>query len=138
MFKYSEIREENEKMAREYGKKIVDMLADGDYEGVFSIVDDFDNGWAKENLNELAETMEMDMEDNDVRISPYDTAEIPDITYKDGSKYKREYFYYNEEDKNDFSFSYECDLLPTDLTLMLDFIYSNGMYKVVFCDIHQM
>lgn len=135
MFRYSEIREENEKMAREYGKKIVDMLANGDYEGVFSIVDDFGNGWAKENLNELAETMEMDMEDNDVRISPYDTAEIPDITYKDGSKYEREYFIYYEES---YDFHYDCDLLPTDLTLMLDFLYIDGMYKVVFDDIHQM
>lgn len=86
MFKYSEIREENEKMAREYGKKIVDMLAYGDYEGVFSIVDDFSNGWAKEYLSELAEMIEMYKKDNEAVISPYDTAEIPDITYKDGRR----------------------------------------------------
>lgn len=135
MFRFSEIRDENEKMAREYVKKIVDMLANADYEGVFSIVDDFDNGWTKEDLSEFAEMLEFYQKDNDVKISPYDTAEIPDITYKNGSKYERESILYHEE-SNDFY--YDCDLLPTDLTLMLDFICDNGMYKVVLCDVHQM
>ena len=50
-------------------------------------------------------------------------------------KYKREYFILNEENNTLF---YDIDLLPSDLTLMLKFVYNNGMYEVVFCDVHQM
>lgn len=135
MFRCSDIREENEKKAREYAGKIVDILADGDYSKINSVIDDFGNGWSGENLSLLSEFIEGYKEYNETEIFHYDTAEIPDITYKDGSKYQREYFYYNEED---FSFSYECDLLPTDLTLMLDFNYIDGMYKVIFYDVHQL
>lgn len=135
MFKYSEIREENEKKAREYGKEIVDLIAEKNYEGAFAVVDDFDNGWTREDYSELAEMIEIYKEYNNMEISLYDDAEIPDITYKDGSKYKREYFILNEENNTLF---YDIDLLPSDLTLMLKFVYNNGMYEVVFCDVHQM
>lgn len=135
MFKYSEIREENEKKAKEYGKEIVDLIAEKNYEGVFAVVDGFDNGWTREDYSELAEMIEMYKEYNNMEISLYDDAEIPDITYKDNSKYKREHFILNEENNTLF---YDIDLLPSDLTLMLKFVYNNGMYEVVFCDVHQM
>ena len=135
MFKYSEIREENEKKAREYGKKIVDLLADKNYEGAFAVIDDFDNGWTKEDYSKLAEMIEVYKEYNNMEISLYDNAEIPDITYKNSSKYERERFILDEENNTLF---YDIDLLPSDLTLMLKFIYNNEMYEVVFYDVHQM
>ena len=80
---------------------------------------------------DLGSFLEGHLDENQLKIEPYDTTAIADVDEKES-------FYYNDEDENDLDFSYEYDLQDTDLTLILDFIYENGKYLVVFVDVHQL
>ena len=116
MFDKQNTRELNEQKAREYGKRIVDLLAAKQYKEIISAVDEIDE-------SKDVETFE---EDLSLFIE----------WYLDENQLKR--FFYNDEDENDLDFSYEYDLQDTDLTLMLDFIYEDGKYIVIFVDVHQL
>lgn len=132
MFDKQNTRELNEQKAREYGKKIVDLLAAKQYKEIISAVDEIDESNDVETFEEdLGSFLEGYLDENQLKIEPYDTTAIADIDEK-------ERFYYNDEDENDLDFSYEYDLQDTDLTLILDFIYENGKYLVVFVDVHQL
>lgn len=132
MFDKQNTRELNEQKAREYGKKIVDLLVAKQYKEIISAVDEIDESNDVETFEEdLGSFLEGYLDENQLKIEPYDTTAIADIDEK-------ERFYYNDEDENDLDFSYEYDLQDTDLTLILDFIYENGKYLVVFVDVHQL
>lgn len=139
MFNKMDTKELNEQKAREYGKVIVDLLASGNYKEIISVVDEVDESWDINTFEEeLGSFIEQYKADNQLTIDTYDTPCSTDITYSNGSKYTRENFYHNEEDENDFNFSYEYDLQKTDLTLILDFVCIDGKYNVIFTDVHQM
>ena len=80
---------------------------------------------------DLSLFIEWYLDENQLKIEPYDTTAISDAD-------EQERFFYNDEDENDLDFSYEYDLQDTDLTLMLDFIYEDGKYIVIFVDVHQL
>ena len=123
MFDKQNTRELNEQKAREYGKRIVDLLAAKQYKEIISAVDEIDESKDVETFEEdLSLFIEWYLDENQLKIEPYDTTAI----------------FYNDEDENDLDFSYEYDLQDTDLTLMLDFIYEDGKYLVVFVDVHQL
>ena len=131
MFDKQNTRELNEQKAREYGKRIVDLLAAKQYKEIISVVDEIDESKDAETFEEdLSLFLEWYLDENQLKIEPYDTTAIADTD-------EQERFFYNDEDENDLDFSYEYDLQDTDLTLMLDFIYENGKYIVVFVDVHQ-
>lgn len=77
MFDKQNTRELNEQKAREYGKRIVDLLAAKQYKEIISAVDEIDE-------------------------------------------------------------SKDVETFEEDLTLMLDFIYEDGKYIVIFVDVHQL
>lgn len=132
MFDKQNTRELNEQKAREYGKRIVDLLAAKQYKEIISAVDEIDESKDVETFEEdLSLFLEWYLDENQLKIEPYDTTAISDAD-------EQERFFYNDEDENDFDFSYEYDLQDTDLTLMLDFIYEDGKYLVVFVDVHQL
>lgn len=132
MFDKQNTRELNEQKAREYGKRIVDLLAAKQYKEIISAVDEIDESKDVETFEEdLSLFIEWYLDENQLKIEPYDTTAIFDAD-------EQERFFYNDEDENDFDFSYEYDLQDTDLTLMLDFIYEDGKYLVVFVDVHQL
>lgn len=132
MFDKQNTRELNEQKAREYGKRIVDLLAAKQYKEIISAVDELDEELDVETFEEdLGSFLEGYLDENQLKIEPYDTTAIADADEKEN-------FYYNDEDENDLDFSYEYDLQDTDLTLMLDFIYEDGKYLVVFVDVHQL
>lgn len=132
MFDKQNTRELNEQKAREYGKKIVDSLAAKQYKEIISAVDEIDESWDLETFEEdLSSFLEEYLDENQLKIEPYDTTAIADTD-------EQERFFYNDEDENDLDFSYEYDLQDTDLTLMLDFIYEDGKYIVIFVDVHQL
>lgn len=132
MFDKQNTRELNEQKAREYGKRIVDLLAAKQYKEIISAVDEIDESKDVETFEEdLSLFIEWYLDENQLKIEPYDTTAISDAD-------EQERFFYNDEDENDFDFSYEYDLQDTDLTLMLDFIYEDGKYLVVFVDVHQL
>lgn len=125
-------RELNEQKAREYGKRIVDLLAAKQYKEIISAVDEIDESKDVETFEEdLSLFIEWYLDENQLKIEPYDTTAISDAD-------EQERFFYNDEDENDLDFSYEYDLQDTDLTLMLDFIYEDGKYIVIFVDVHQL
>lgn len=132
MFDKQNTRELNEQKAREYGKRIVDLLAAKQYKEIISVVDEIDESKDAETFEEdLSLFLEWYLDENQLKIEPYDTTAIADTD-------EQERFFYNDEDENDLDFSYEYDLQDTDLTLMLDFIYEDGKYIVVFVDVHQL
>lgn len=132
MFDKQNTRELNEQKAREYGKIIVDLLAAKQYKEIISAVDEIDESKDVETFEEdLSLFIEWYLDENQLKIEPYDTTAISDAD-------EQERFFYNDEDENDLDFSYEYDLQDTDLTLMLDFIYEDGKYLVVFVDVHQL
>lgn len=132
MFDKQNTRELNEQKAREYGKRIVDLLAAKQYKEIISVVDEIDESKDVETFEEdLSLFIEWYLDENQLKIEPYDTTAISDAD-------EQERFFYNDEDENDLDFSYEYDLQDTDLTLMLDFIYEDGKYIVVFVDVHQL
>ncbi len=132
MFDKQNTRELNEQKAREYGKRIVDLLAAKQYKEIISAVDEIDESKDVETFEEdLSLFIEWYLDENQLKIEPYDTTAISDAD-------EQERFFYNDEDENDLDFSYEYDLQDTDLTLMLDFIYEDGKYLVVFVDVHQL
>ncbi len=132
MFDKQNTRELNEQKAREYGKRIVDLLAAKQYKEIISVVDELDEELDVETFEEdLGSFLEGYLDENQLKIEPYDTTAISDAD-------EQERFFYNDEDENDLDFSYEYDLQDTDLTLMLDFIYEDGKYLVVFVDVHQL
>lgn len=132
MFDKQNTRELNEQKARKYGKRIVDLLAAKQYKEIISAVDEIDESKDVETFEEdLSLFIEWYLDENQLKIEPYDTTAIFDAD-------EQERFFYNDEDENDFDFSYEYDLQDTDLTLMLDFIYEDGKYLVVFVDVHQL
>lgn len=132
MFDKQNTRELNEQKAREYGKRIVDLLAAKQYKEIISAVDEIDESKDVETFEEdLSLFIEWYLDENQLKIEPYDTTAIFDAD-------EQERFFYNDEDENDLDFSYEYDLQDTDLTLMLDFIYEDGKYIVVFVDVHQL
>ena len=132
MFDKQNTREFNEQKAREYGKRIVDLLAAKQYKEIISAVDEIDESKDVETFEEdLSLFIEWYLDENQLKIEPYDTTAISDAD-------EQERFFYNDEDENDLDFSYEYDLQDTDLTLMLDFIYEDGKYIVIFVDVHQL
>lgn len=132
MFDKQNTRELNEQKAREYGKRIFDLLAAKQYKEIISVVDELDEELDVETFEEdLGSFLEGYLDENQLKIEPYDTTAISDAD-------EQERFFYNDEDENDLDFSYEYDLQDTDLTLMLDFIYEDGKYLVVFVDVHQL
>ena len=132
MFDKQNTRELNEQKAREYGKRIVDLLAAKQYKEIISAVDEIDESKDVETYEEdLSLFIEWYLDENQLKIEPYDTTAISDAD-------EQERFFYNDEDENDLDFSYEYDLQDTDLTLMLDFIYEDGKYIVIFVDVHQL
>lgn len=132
MFDKQNTRELNEQKSREYGKRIVDLLAAKQYKEIISVVDELDEELDVETFEEdLGSFLEGYLDENQLKIEPYDTTAISDAD-------EQERFFYNDEDENDLDFSYEYDLQDTDLTLMLDFIYEDGKYLVVFVDVHQL
>lgn len=132
MFDKQNTRELNEQKAREYGKRIVDLLAAKQYKEIISAVDEIDESKDVETFEEdLSLFIEWYLDENQLKIEPYDTTAIFDAD-------EQERFFYNDEDENDLDFSYEYDLQDTDLTLMLDFIYEDGKYIVIFVDVHQL
>ncbi len=132
MFDKQNTRELNEQKAREYGKRIVDLLAAKQYKEIISAVDEIDESKDVETFEEdLSLFLEGYLDENQLKIEPYDTTAISDAD-------EQERFFYNDEDENDLDFSYEYDLQDTDLTLMLNFIYEDGKYLVVFVDVHQL
>lgn len=132
MFDKQNTRELNEQKAREYGKRIVDLLAAKQYKEIISAVDEIDESKDVETFEEdLSLFIEWYLDENQLKIEPYDTTAISDAD-------EQERFFYNDEDENDLDFSYEYDLQDTDLTLMLDFIYEDGKYLVIFVDVHQL
>ena len=132
MFDKQNTRELNEQKAREYGKRIVDLLAAKQYKEIISAVDEIDESKDVETFEEdLSLFIEWYLDENQLKIEPYDTTAISDAD-------EQERFFYNDEDENDLAFSYEYDLQDTDLTLMLDFIYEDGKYIVIFVDVHQL
>ena len=132
MFDKQNTRELNEQKAREYGKRIVDFLAAKQYKEIISAVDEIDESKDVETFEEdLSLFIEWYLDENQLKIEPYDTTAISDAD-------EQERFFYNDEDENDLDFSYEYDLQDTDLTLMLDFIYEDGKYIVIFVDVHQL
>lgn len=132
MFDKQNTRELNEQKAREYGKIIVDLLAAKQYKEIISAVDEIDESKDVETFEEdLSLFIEWYLDENQLKIEPYDTTAISDAD-------EQERFFYNDEDENDLDFSYEYDLQDTDLTLMLDFIYEDGKYIVIFVDVHQL
>ncbi|MCI7258636.1 MAG: hypothetical protein MR466_04290 [Ruminococcus sp.] len=132
MFDKQNTRELNEQKAREYGKRIVDLLVAKQYKEIISAVDEIDESKDVETFEEdLSLFIEWYLDENQLKIEPYDTTAISDAD-------EQERFFYNDEDENDLDFSYEYDLQDTDLTLMLDFIYEDGKYIVVFVDVHQL
>lgn len=132
MFDKQNTRELNEQKAREYGKRIVDLLAAKQYKEIISAVDEIDESKDVETFEEdLSLFIEWYLDENQLKIEPYDTTAISDAD-------EQERFFYNDEDKNDLDFSYEYDLQDTDLTLILDFIYEDGKYIVIFVDVHQL
>ena len=132
MFDKQNTRELNEQKAREYGKRIVDLLVAKQYKEIISAVDEIDESKDVETFEEdLSLFIEWYLDENQLKIEPYDTTAIFDAD-------EQERFFYNDEDENDLDFSYEYDLQDTDLTLMLDFIYEDGKYIVVFVDDHQL
>ena len=132
MFDKQNTRELNEQKAREYGKRIVDLLAAKQYKEIISAVDEIDESKDVETFEEdLSLFIEWYLDENQLKIEPYDTTAISDAD-------EQERFFYNDEDENDLDFSYEYDLQDTDLTLMLDFIYEDGKYIVFFVDVHQL
>lgn len=132
MFDKQNTRELNEQKAREYGKRIVDLLVAKQYKEIISAVDEIDESKDVETFEEdLSLFIEWYLDENQLKIEPYDTTAIFDAD-------EQERFFYNDEDENDLDFSYEYDLQDTDLTLMLDFIYEDGKYIVVFVDVHQL
>ena len=132
MFDKQNTRELNEQKAREYGKRIVDLLAAKQYKEIISAVDEIDESKDVETFEEdLSLFIEWYLDENQLKIEPYDTTAISDAD-------EQERFFYNDEDENDLDFSYEYDLQGTDLTLMLDFIYEDGKYIVIFVDVHQL
>lgn len=135
MFQVRKTRGENEAVAKQYGKKLVDAIAAGNYEMIPEIVDEIDEGWT---IEEIKKMLQIYQEENDVsEIFPYDTP-VEEIVYADGSKYEKESFAYNDEDETNLDFSYDIDLNPTDLTLMLEFVHQAGKYRVILIDIHQL
>ena len=132
LFDKQNTRELNEQKAREYGKRIVDLLAAKQYKEIISAVDEIDESKDVETFEEdLSLFIEWYLDENQLKIEPYDTTAISDAD-------EQERFFYNDEDENDLDFSYEYDLQDTDLTLMLDFIYEDGKYIVIFVDVHQL
>ena len=132
MFDKQNTRELNEQKAREYGKRIVDLLAAKQYKEIISAVDEIDESKDVETFEEdLSLFIEWYLDENQLKIEPYDTTAISDAD-------EQERFFYNDEDENDLDFSYEYDLQDTDLTLMLDFIYEDGKYIVIYVDDHQL
>lgn len=132
MFDKQNTRELNEQKAREYGKRIVDLLAAKQYKEIISAVDEIDESKDVETFEEdLSLFIEWYLDENQLKIEPYDATAISDAD-------EQERFFYNDEDENDLDFSYEYDLQDTDLTLMLDFIYEDGKYIVIFVDVHQL
>ena len=132
MFDKQNTRELNEQKAREYGKRIVDLLVAKQYKEIISAVDEIDESKDVETFEEdLSLFIEWYLDENQLKIEPYDTTAIFDAD-------EQERFFYNDEDENDLDFSYEYDLQDTDLTLMLDFIYEDVKYIVVFVDVHQL
>lgn len=132
MFDKQNTRELNEQKAREYGKRIVDLLAAKQYKEIISAVDEIDESKDVETFEEdLSLFIEWYLDEDQLKIEPYDTTAISDAD-------EQERFFYNDEDENDLDFSYEYDLQDTDLTLMLDFIYEDGKYIVIFVDVHQL
>ena len=132
MFDKQNTRELNEQKAREYGKRIVDLLAAKQYKEIISAVDEIDESKDVETFEEdLSLFIEWYLDENQLKIEPYDITAISDAD-------EQERFFYNDEDENDLDFSYEYDLQDTDLTLMLDFIYEDGKYIVIFVDVHQL
>ena len=132
MFDKQNTRELNEQKAREYGKRIVDLLAAKQYKEIISAVDEIDESKDVETFEEdLSLFIEWYLDENQLKIEPYDTTAISDAD-------EQERFFYNDEDENDLDFSYEYDLQDTDLTLMRDFIYEDGKYIVIFVDVHQL
>ena len=132
MFDKQNTRELNEQKAREYGKRIVDLLAAKQYKEIISAVDEIDESKDVETFEEdLSLFIEWYLDENQLKIEPYDTTAFSDAD-------EQERFFYNDEDENDLDFSYEYDLQDTDLTLMLDFIYEDGKYIVIFVDVHQL
>lgn len=132
MFDKQNTRELNEQKAREYGKRIVDLLAAKQYKEIISAVDEIDESKDVETFEEdLSLFIEWYLDENQLKIEPYNTTAISDAD-------EQERFFYNDEDENDLDFSYEYDLQDTDLTLMLDFIYEDGKYIVIFVDVHQL
>ena len=126
MFRKSDIAAENENAAKAAAKPIVDLIAQGKYADAVSAADESD--WDPELLEEVIEGYK---EDNGIPgISEYD-APVSDAVPEG----KTEYFYHYD---NGSGFGYEYTLDPTDLTLMLDFIIENDMYKVVFNGITQL
>ena len=126
MFDKQNTRELNEQ------KAIVDLLAAKQYKEIISAVDEIDESKDVETFEEdLSLFIEWYLDENQLKIEPYDTTAISDAD-------EQERFFYNDEDENDLDFSYEYDLQDTDLTLMLDFIYEDGKYIVIFVDVHQL
>lgn len=126
MFRASDSMEKNEIEARKAAKVIVDLIADGKYGDALSAADESE--WDKSLLEEVLEGYK---EDNDItEIFSYDTP-VSDMI-PDGQK---EYFYHYNDGSG---FGYEYALDPTDLTMMLDFIVENDMYKVIFIGLTQL
>ena len=79
MFDKQNTRELNEQKAREYGKRIVDLLAAKQYKEIISAVDEIDESKDVETFEEdLSLFIEWYLDENQLKIEPYDTTAISD------------------------------------------------------------
>ena len=90
MFDKQNTRELNEQKAREYGKRIVDLLAAKQYKEIISVVDELDEELDVETFEEdLGSFLEGYLDENQLKIEPYDTTAISDAD-------EQERFFYND------------------------------------------
>ena len=93
MFDKQNTRELNEQKAREYGKRIVDLLAAKQYKEIISAVDEIDESKDVETFEEdLSLFIEWYLDENQLKIEPYDTTAISDAD-------EQARFFYNDEDE---------------------------------------
>lgn len=79
MFDKQNTRELNEQKAREYGKRIADLLAAKQYKEIISAVDEIDESKDVETFEEdLSLFIEWYLDENQLKIEPYDTTAISD------------------------------------------------------------
>ena len=125
-----------ETQAREIAEKVINAIADSNYELVEEIVDhmgEFD--WTVADLEEFAENFK---EDNE--LGYFDRYDVPcdfNVIYKDGSHFEQEQIYtLNDGSGFRYEYSLTTDGNLNDLTLMLHFAYKGDCIEVSFYDIH--